>query len=159
MRIPGTTEYSVYFGDTAGRIFDLNGEGVSGDAGSYDIDVVRNLRHITQSDGINLMSSALRVTVQYRRLNQVSFTTSARWSDEFNTSDATVILKGASTVDSGYYGGSFYYLGTTYYGPSHSGDDVISHINFSLVGKGPGCLLTFSTSDTLKYQIDHVELS
>lgn len=158
MRRPGTNEYTVYFGDSAGRVFDLNGEGVAGDAGSFDIDVVRKVRHVTASDGINLMSSVLKGTLQYRRLNTLPFNINARWSDEFNESDATVILKGAVTENAGYYGGEFYYIGLTYYGPSFGGIDWISHINFSLVGKSPGCLLTFSTSDTLNYQVDHCDL-
>lgn len=159
LRKPGTSEYSVYFGGTDGRIFDINGEGIEGDAGVEDITVVRRTRHITEDDGVRFMRRAgIHGRLQYRRLNIVPFNISADWADEFNQSDATVILKGGITDLAAYYGGPYYYFGPWYYGPAFAGGDGVSHINFSNVGKAPGCFLTFSTHQTLTYQVDWVEI-
>lgn len=156
---PGTTEYSVYFGASDGRILDLNGEGLSGDAGSSSVVVVRRTRQITESDGHNFMRSVLDGRVRYRRMNEVSLSVTADWADEFSSSTANLILKGGVAASGvAYYGGEYYYGGSNYYGQPVSGNDIVSHIKFSCVGKGPGCFLTLSTSQTKQYQVDLLEI-
>lgn len=155
MRRPGTSEYTVYFGASDGRIFDFNGSGVNGDAGSSDIEVVRKTGFIPNSK----LGHIARGSVQYRRINEVSFNVELDWADEYAISTATVSLKGPPAGDTGvYYSGSVYYSGAFYYAQGFSFSDKISHQNFSTVGKGPGFFVTMSSLDTKSYQVDNVEL-
>lgn len=159
IRRPGTTEYSVFFGSSDGRIFDLNGNGASGDAGSNDISVVRATRLITDADGVNLLNGVNRGSIRYRRSNALSFNIQARWSDELSESTSTVALKAdASLSGRAYYSGAYYYSGTIYYNSAAFTDGAVSNINFSLVGRGPAVSLTFSTTSTKPYEVQMVEL-
>lgn len=159
MRMPGTMTQSVYFGGSAGQIFDLNGTGVTGDGGTTDISVIRKTRFIDQKDGINFFAHITRGNVQYRRINEVSFNIELDWGDEYNESTATVVLKGPPASDtSPMYGGAFYYGGSSYYSQGFEFANKISHQNFSFVGKGSGCFMTCSTQDTLPFQVDSVTL-
>lgn len=159
MRRPGSSLYSVYFGSSDGRIFDLNGSGLAGDAGSSAIQLIRKSRLITEADGINLMRHVPRGRVQYQRLNQVAFNIEMDWADEYVASTASLILKGSPAGNTGaFYGGAYYYGGTTYYSQGFSFLNKISHQNFSFVGRGPGCYVTCSSLTPLQYQVDNVEL-
>jgi hypothetical protein len=159
MRMPGTTAYSVYFGDSAGRIFDLNGTGTNGDAGSSDIQVIRKARLIQESDGINFQRHITRGNVQYRRINEVSFNVELDWADEYTSNTATVLLKGPPPGDSGaFFGGSVYFGGAFYFNQGFAFADKISHQNFSFVGRGPGVFITCSSLSSKKYQVDSLEL-
>ena len=159
MRIPGDTGYTVYFGDSAGRIFDLNGTGTSGDAGSSDIQLIRKTRLITQDDGINFMRHITRGGVQYRRTNEVSFSVELDWADEYVSSTASVTLKGLPPSDVGrYFSGDVYFGGAFYFNQGFAFNDKISNQNFSTVGRGPGCFVTCSSLTSKTYQVDSVEL-
>ena len=159
MRIPGTTNTSVYFGGPTGQIFDFNGSGQSGDAGSASILVVRKTRFIENKDGINFQRRVFRGTTRYRRINEISFNVTVSWGDEYTDSVSTFTLKGPPAGEEGaFYGGTVYYGGTTYYMEGFEFANKISHQNFSNVGKGPGCFLTFSTYDTVPYQVDFIEI-
>src|ERR1051325_4371610 len=52
MRVPGSSNYSVLFGDSSGRIYDLNGNG-NGDAGNTDITLVRSTRFLGAESGLD----------------------------------------------------------------------------------------------------------
>jgi len=155
MRRPGTTETTVYFGASDGRVFDMNGTGTSGDAGASSIQLIRktrlyesNVRHITRGN------------VQYRRMNEVSFSVSVDWADEYNTSAASVTLKGPPSSDTGvYFGGPIYFGGANYFNQGFSFVDRISHQNFSQVGRGTAASATFSALTTKTWQVDNVELA
>jgi hypothetical protein len=159
MKRPGTTEYSVYFGGSAGQIFDLNGSGTSGDSGSSEIQTIRKTRFIDSRDGINFLRHVTRGNVQYRRTNEVSFNIELDWGDEYNTSEATLTLKGSPDGDTSiFYGGSGYYGGSFYYNQGFSFVGKISHQNFSLVGRGSGAFMTCSCLSDKTYQVDHIEI-
>ena len=159
MRKPGTTDYTVYFGDSSGNIYDLNGTDGGGDAGSTKVAVVRNTRFISNIDGIDMMRSVTKGTVRYRRIDQVSFSVSLDYGDEYAESTASVTLKGAaSTGTVPLYGDTIYYGGSNYYNGGLAFANKISHSNFSTVGKGPGATMTASVEDTGSWQVDWVEL-
>lgn len=159
MRMPGTADYTVYFGDSTGRIFDFNGTGVSGDAGSSEIQLVRKSRLVTQDDGINFIRHITRGTVQYRRLNEVSFNVGLDWADEYVESIASLTLKGPPAGDTGaYWGGEVYWGGSFYWNQGFEFADKISNQNFSTVGRGPGCFITCSSLTSKTYQVDTVEI-
>lgn len=160
IRIPGTSDYSVYFGSSNGRIFDLNGEGRVGDAGSSDISVVRKSRYISEEDGVNFQGGVTKVKIRYRRIYDMSLNLSMDWADEFSESDAAVSLKGDTTLtEPSYYGGDVYYGGLFYYGSVAIASGKISHINTDFVGRGPGGTLTCSTTDVLPYQVEMLEIT
>jgi hypothetical protein len=158
MRIPGTTNHSVYFGDSSGRLFDLNGSGGSGDGGTSTVSLVRKTRTIDEKDQIDFISGITEGSVQYRRIGQCSFSISFDWADEYNTSTVSVTLKGpVAGSGAAYFGGAYYFGGTIYFGGSDYADKI-SHQIFSAVGKASSCRLTFSADNNILYQVDNVEL-
>jgi hypothetical protein len=167
MKRPGTQEYSVYFGDSVGRIFDLNGEG-AGDAGSEDIMVLRKTRFIQDGEGgdkngrgaLNLMKRVLDGVVTYRRIfNSCDVTVSFDWGDEYNVSSSVITLKGAPSGSAGvYYGGGSYYSGSAYFSQGSAYSNKISSQTFSPTGKGPGFFCSVSLETTTDFQIDSIEL-
>jgi hypothetical protein len=158
LRIPSGTNYTVYFGDSAGKIYDLNGTGATGDGGTASIVVNRTTRIIDGRDGLKTMNHVTHGTVEYARIEQVSVSITLDWSDEYSSSTASVLLAGATAANSGvYYGGSYYFGGANYYSQGVSFLNRISHKNFSHVGKGPGCTITVTTNSPLNYQINHID--
>ena len=158
MRIPGGTGYSVFFGDSSGKVYDLNGTGVSGDGGTSAIQCVRKTRIIDDRDGIKTQRSVTKGRVEYSRVSQVSLSVSLDWSDEYSTSTASVTLNGATASTSGaYFSGSIYFGGAVYFSQGFAFAQRVSHKNFSNVGKGPGFTCTVSTEDNLPYQVNFIE--
>lgn len=167
MKRPGSQVYSVYFGDAAGRILDLNGSGTN-DASLKALQVSRKTRYIQNGEGVdkfgrgglNFMKSMLHGEVTYRRIaTACDVTLSFDWGNEYNISSSVVTLKGAPTAFSGvYYGGGSYYNGTAYYSQGQSFAQKISSQSFSPTGKGPGFFFTTSLETGVSFQIDNVEL-
>lgn len=161
MRIPGTSVYSVYWVDSSGRVFDLNGTGTSGDAGSQSIEVSRKSRLI---DGqvVNPWPWQRRNPkgrVYYRRVGESELSIALDWSDEYNTSTSTVTLKGPPAGDTGaYFGGPVYFGGSVYFGQGFAFVDKESSRGFSPVGKGPGFFATVTSEGTVRYDVDRIEL-
>lgn len=167
MKMPGTNVYSVYFGDSVGRIFDMNGTG-TGDAGSKNISILRKTRFIFNGEGgdknnrgaLNLMKSVLAGLLTYRRFfDSCDVTISFDWGDEYNESSSVVTLKGAPSGSDGvYYSGDAYYGGADYYSEGLAFAQKISSQSFSPTGKGPGFSLSVSLDTANTFQIDSVEL-
>lgn len=160
---PGTTTYSVFFGDDTGRIFDLYGSGTSGDGGSTSATVTcsRRSRHI----GVEVMDpwpyidENITGHVRYRRLVAASATISFDWDDEYSTTSNVVSLKGPPSNDpSPYFGGAFYYNDGMYYNAGFSANRRVSSMNINPGGKGPGFFLTVSAASATPWQIDQVEM-
>jgi hypothetical protein len=167
MKRPGTQEYSVFFGDEVGRIFDLNGQG-TGDAGTEDLMILRKTRYIQDGEGgdktgrgaLNLMSKVMDGVVTYRRVfNPCDVTIAFDWGDEYNVSQSTITLKGAPSGSAGvYYGGGSYYNGSAYFSQGSAFANKISSQTFSPTGKGPGCFVSVSLETDTNFQIDTIEL-
>lgn len=165
MKRPGTQIYSVFFGDSVGRIFDLNGEG-SGDAGSEDLRVVRKTRYISDGEKggggepLNLKKKVLSGRVSYRRIvNPCDVTVSFDWGDEYKVTESVITLKGAPSASAGvYYGGGFYYNDDAYFSQGSAFAEKISSQTFSPTGKGPGFFCTVSLETDTDFQIDHIDI-
>jgi hypothetical protein len=154
MRKPGTTDTSVYYGSSDGKIFDLNGTGTSGDGGTTSIQLIRKSRLV--GTDIHHIS---RGNVQYRRVNAVSLNIEMDWADEYNTSTATVTLKGPGVGDVGvYFGSAIYFGGTIFFGQGFAFSDRVTHQNFSSVGRGNAAFLTLSALTSKNWQADNLEL-
>lgn len=168
MKRPGTQEYSVFFGDDAGRVFDLNGTG-TGDAGSSNIAVLRKTRYIYDGEGgnnqgrgaIDTKNKVMHGVIQYRRVaSACDATLSFDWGDEYNTSSSVIPLKGAPTASAGIYwgGGTYWGAGTAYWSLGGAFARKISNQTFSPTGKGPGFFLSVSLDTTTDFQIDSIDL-
>ncbi len=167
MKMPGTQVYSVYFGDSVGRIFDINGTAGAGDVGTSTVAVLRRTRYIYQGEGvdkygrggINLTNQVLHGTVQYRRVaTSCDVTISFDWGDEYNVSSSVITLKGAPTSFSGnYWGDTKYWSGaSTYWSAGLAFLQKISNQTFSPTGKGPGFFCSVSLDTKTDFQIDNL---
>lgn len=160
---PGTSTYSIFFGDDAGRIFDLYGSNTIGDAGSSSntVQASRRSRHI----GVEVLNpwpyieENITGHVRYRRNVPVDLTVQFDWDDEYNTTMNVVRLKGPLASDpSPYFGGSFYYNGTAYYNQGGGAIGRVASINLNPGGKGPGFYITVSANTSSPFQVDQIEL-
>jgi hypothetical protein len=159
MRRQGDTDYSVFFGDSSGRIFDLNGTGTSGDGGSATVEVVRKTRFLGEESGLGYQKRIPRARLRYQRVAQCSVSVALEFGDEYHTSTASVTLDGPLTADSAaYFGGEFYFGDTIYFNMGSGSPGVKSHINTSFVGRGSVVTKTVSSSTNIRYHIDHIEL-
>lgn len=160
---PGTQVYSVYFGDSTGRIFDLYGTGATGDAGSSNntVQVYRKSRHI----GVEVLAPWPYVDenitghVRYRRIVAVNLTISFDWDDEYSTTKNVIALKGPPANDPApYFGGAFYFGGSSYYNQGFSAARRVASMNINPGGKGPGFFISLSANASSPFQVDSVEL-
>jgi hypothetical protein len=158
MKLPGTSNYSVLFGDSSGRIFNLNGTG-NGDSGDTDITLNRDTRFLGEESGLNYVRKIPKARIRYQRTQQCSLSLALRWGDEYNTSTASVTLEGPLTGDqAAYFGGSFYFGDTEYFNVGSGSSGVKSHINTSLVGRGSVVTMNVSSTNRVRYHVDHIEL-
>ena len=162
MYLPGTTTYTVIWGDNAGHLFDMNGTGASGDAGSYQVNTSRTTRLIDETviNPFPWASEILLGKVQYHRdAAQSTLNLSFSWSDEYNVSTSAITLKGPTTGNTGpCYNRSSYYNDSAYYSQGFQFSDTVSNQHFSPSGKGPGFYLTLGNQGTTQWRIDHLEL-
>lgn len=164
MRRPGTTEYSVYFGDANGAIYDLNGSGASGDAGSSSIKCLRRSRHI----GSEILEKDARWPwrqkivdgrIRYRRVGQADVSVTLNWDDELVIPSTTITLKGPTTGNTNvYFGGTIYFGGSIYFNQGFQFAQSIATRGFSPVGKGDGFYLDVSAENNVRWDIDSLLL-
>lgn len=164
IRRPGSSTYSVYFGDTAGTIYDLNGSG-TGDAGNTNITGVRGTRSLSYIEnapsGIaDYRKKNMEGVVRYQQTEECAIAFSVDWADEFNTSTADITLNGAdgSPDNGGYFGGDFYFGGSVYFGgvPNQVGKKAKKQ--FSMVGHSDVLTTEISWTNNARFHIDNVEL-
>jgi hypothetical protein len=165
MYSPGTTSYSVYWGDSTGNVFDLNGTGTT-DSGTYPIPFLRKTRALDPELYEMLlkrtypyMHRMLTGRVQYRRVGSNQLTVSIDWNDEYNTESCLLFLKGPPVGDTGlYFGGPNYFGGLFYFNTGTSFAGKVSSYEFSPAGRGPGFFLSLSGDISGSFQVDHIEL-
>lgn len=161
MYIPGTTNFTTYWGDSTGNIYDMNGVG-NGDAGTYSINLSRTTRVIdmTVIAPFPWAGDILMGKVMYHRDSApTSLNISFAWSDEYNTSISSVLLKGPPTNNNGAcWNRSSYWNGSSYWSQGFQFSDVISHQTFSPTGKGSGFYLTIGTQGVNTWRVDQLEL-
>lgn len=159
---PGTSIYSVFFGDSTGRVFDLYGTNVVGDANSATSPIVayRKSRHI----GVEVLNpwpyvdENLTGHVRYTRQVAATFTLSIDWDDEYNTTQNVLSLKGPPAGDpTPYFGGSFYFNGTSYYSQGFGAARKRSSMNIDPGGKGPGFYASVYCSSAAPFQVNQIE--
>lgn len=159
MRRQGGDNYSVFFGDESGRIFDLNGTGNGGDGGTTDVTMVRKTRFLGEEAGLNYHRKIPQAKIRYQRTTQCSIDVTLDWGDEYSSSTASVTLEGSLVADpAAYFGGNFYFGDTIYFNVSQGEAGHKSHINTSFVGRGSVVTKTVSSTNKVRFHIDHIEL-
>lgn len=168
MKQPGTQVYTVYFGDSVGRIFDMNGDAGGGDAGSQSIAVLRRTRYIANGEGgdqkgggaLSALTHNVSGLVSYRRIaTSCDLSVTFDWGDEYNRSTSVIPLKGSPTASAGvYFGSGSYFSGTAYFSQGSAYARKISSQSFSPTGKGPGCFIEASLDTSTDFQIDYIDV-
>lgn len=158
MKRPGQDTYTVFFGDSSGVVYDLNGTG-NGDAGSTDITVNRDTRFLGEEVGVDYRRKTPKMKIEYERVEACDLNITVSWGDEYTDSTSTVMLKGPLVSDpSSYWGGSFYFGGLFYFGGAVVSAGVKSHINTDAVGRGYPAKMNVSSTGRVRYHIDWIEL-
>jgi hypothetical protein len=158
MRYPSTLTYTVMFGDATGHIFDINGD-VSGDASTYNIATLRELRLVDAVDNLDYRRRILHGRVTYRRIGDCDLTLFFDWPDEYNVSDSTIRLKGPPAGEvAAYYSASSYYNDIAYYNMGSAFANKISSRGFSPTGRSYGVTMGMQLDTKVRFQIDYIDL-
>lgn len=160
LRRPGATTYSVYWGDSSGNIYDMNGVGESGDGGTDEIFSIRKTYYLDSDElGVDYRNGPLFGRINYVRIKEVEAVLTFEWGDDYHAPTSTIILKGAPDGDTGnYYGQNKYYGGTHYYGEGFTFVNRVSSRGFSPTGRGPGFSFSIEVSSDKKFRILEVEI-
>jgi hypothetical protein len=155
MRLPGTTEYTVYFGGPIGQVFNLNGSG-DGDGGTKAISANRVFAPIYDD---KFYKHSIRGSLYYRKSAPATFFIDADWIDELSVSTVQITLDGPSATDTGvYWGSDIYYSGGEYYNAGFEFSEKQTRQNFSHVGKGPGVTFSCYATSTSRWVVDYIEI-
>lgn len=156
MEFPESTSdaSTVIFGDDSGNLYNLNGSGVNGDAGTDEIEMIRRLP-LHEFD----YSTFFAGRIGYRRLGQCDLNMGFSWGDERNETSLTVTLKGITGVSpQNYYGGAKYYNGGNYYSEGIVGGGNPVTKGFSAIGKGTSVFVTLGITTNERYEIDFLSV-
>lgn len=153
MRKPGSTDYFVYYGDSVGNIYQLDGTG-TGDNGNTDVTVYRRTKYFDNIEGFNPRLQQLRGEIVYRRVADVNLLMDFEWGDDYAINRCTVPLAGPPVGDgSGYFGGSSYFGGSFYWNSGFFYADRVSTKGFSPVGRGVGFHLELTVTSSQQFDI------
>lgn len=155
MYIPGTTTYRVFWGDSVGKVHYFEGT-TAGDGDT--LNAIVTSRKTALKEG-NVLTNILMGNVQYRRLAEVELNIAVNFAEEYNTSTASITLKGPTTSQtSGVFGGTAYFGGAFYFSQAFVAASQPSVRAFSNVGFGRAFTVETSITSTSTFQIDFVEL-
>ena len=158
MRAPGTDNYFVYFGDSVGNIYRLEGTG-DGDNGDTDIEAYRRTKFYDDIEGFNPMLEQLRGRIYYRRVADVDVVMDFEWGEDYAINTCTVPLAGPPVGDSGgYWGGTGYFGGSFYWNSGFFYADRVSTKGFSPIGRGVGFHLELSITSSQLFDIMKIEV-
>lgn len=163
MRQPGGDNYYVYFGDSAGKIYQLEGTS-AGDAGSEDIETYRKSAFFEElqdehGNPLNPSEDVIRGRVYYRRIADVDLLMDFEWADDYSTTRCTVPLDGPAQGDTAsYFGGSAYFGGSFYFNTGFLLSQRVSTKGFSPVGRGPGFYLSTTVQSDLMFDVMKIEI-
>ena len=150
---PGTTEYYVFWGDSAGHVFYMDGAD-EGDGDTADeISTSRTTKLIDADATANVLIGSVR----YRRLNEVSLSIKVEWAEDLSESTATVQLKGQTEGSVFVWGGGSYWGAGSYWGSVTTSLRRPSGRSFSHVGYGPAFTVTASVTSEKEFHVDHLE--
>lgn len=163
MRQPGGSNYYVYFGDSSGNIFQLDGTS-AGDAGDTVIEASRKsafFQKLTDDfkNIIDPQTDSIRGRVYYRRVADCDLLMDFEWADDFSVNRCTVPLNGpAQSDDASYFSGSSYFGGLFYFNTGFALSQRVSTKGFSPVGRGPGFFLTTTIQSDQEFDVMKIEV-
>jgi len=154
LRVPGGTDYTVYWGDSAGQIFDINGTGTSGDAGTTSINIKRKTRDIEE---LRTIDEILSGRIEYRRKGAMTVDLIFDWAVEYSEVTVSVPLKAPITSGGAtFFGGENYFSSSIYFNQGTVAGDKVSSVGFSPPGKGGGFFVELTTSTTVNFLINKI---
>ena len=147
---PVTNEEYVYFGDSSGNFYQLEGVD-SGDAGSASIIASRTSRVFTVP--LDTQAFDIEGWIKYRKDAAATVTITVLWQgmSVYNQSK-TIALPAASGV---FYGGSVYYGGSFYYG---SATQQLTRQVFTVPGKSNEFQVKVEIEGTSNFRINEIGL-
>ena len=159
LRRPGASTYTVYWGDNAGNIYDMDGTG-DGDGGTDSIFSTRKTYYLDTEDlGVDYRQGSLIGRLKYIRINEVEAVLTFDWGDDYHSPIVTMILKGSPDGDTGnYYGQAKYYGGTVYYNEGFTFKNRVSSRGFSPTGRGPGFSFSIEVNSKKFFNIVEIEI-
>jgi hypothetical protein len=163
MRKPGGTEWFVYFGGSAGQIYQMDSD-AAGDPSSTSIESYRRSKFNEMFEDkygnpVQPEYDRLRGRVFYRRISDVELLIDVEWADDYSISRCTVPLEGPSTSDGAFYfGGSWYFGGDYYWNTGFQFSQRTSTKGFSPVGRGPGFYISTIVSSVQDFDILKLEI-
>lgn len=154
LRVPGTTNYSVYFGGPQGQIYDLHGSGAA-DAGSTLIAAYRKSKLISE---LNTVDDFVSGRVHYRRKGVCDLVLEFEWSENYANSRCLVPLLGPITSGGvAFWGGDVYWSGDNYWNQGGVEEFRVSTSGFSAVGKSTSFFLTVTIASTVDFLVNKIE--
>ena len=163
MRQPGGTDWHVYWGDSAGRIFQMEGDS-NGDPSSTEVESYRRSRFFEMFENkygtrVDPMYDRLRGRVYYRRVADNDLLLDVEWADDYAINRCTVPLEGPSTSDGAFYfGGAWYFGGAYYWNTGFQFSQRTSTKGFSPVGRGPGFYISTTISSVQTFDVLKLEI-
>jgi hypothetical protein len=163
IRKPGSTAYYVYFGDSIGNIYQMDGTG-TGDAGTTAINTSRKSKLVElfqdkYGNVIDPNNKQIRGRVYYRRVSSTDLLLDFEWADDYAINRCTVPLEGPGTSDgAAYFGGSGYFGGTYYFNVGFQLSQRTSTKGFSPIGRGPGFYVTATVQSTQTFDVLKLEI-
>jgi len=168
VRDAGEEDYTVYWGDADGAIFNINGTGIEGDAGggvnghsgTHPINVMRKTRVIME---LNTNDEVMLGRLEYTRGDSINVDLTFSWLDELNEVTCTIPLKETLAYSEGaYWGDTELYWNDTadvhYWSDFQIASDAEqrSNVGFSAVGKSSGCVVKIMIAGVGDYTISRI---
>lgn len=149
MRQPGGSAYYVYWADSSGRLYQMDGTG-DGDPSTTNINTQRRSKLIKTVES----ARGVRGRVDYKRKADIDLLMDFEWADDYAVNRCTVPLDGPPVGDpGGYFGGSSYFGGLFYFNSGFFYSDRISSKGFAAIGRGSGFYLTLTVQSTQQFDI------
>lgn len=158
MRQPGGSNYYVYWGDSIGRIFKMDGIGY-GDGGTVQVETHRKSRYIDKIEGLDLNLMRWRGRVEYRKIAACSLEMNFEWADDYAVNRCLVPLEGpGASGPGGYFGGPGYFGGLFYFNAGFQLALKTSSKGFSPIGRGPGFYVSLTVSSNQTFDITKISV-
>ena len=150
MRRPGSDRFYVYFGDSVGRIYQLEGTGV-GDPATTVIETTRRSKYL---DEFNTEVDRIRGRVEYKRISDADLLMDFEWADDYAIQRSVVPMEGPPVGDpANYFNASAYFGGVFHFNSGFQFSQRVSTKGFAPVGRGPGFHLTLTVQSTQPFDI------
>lgn len=150
-------EYTVYWGDSIGNIYDLNGTGVDGDSSTYSVQATRTTRILNEEDTIN---DILHGRIEYRRKGACDMEMQFDWSEAYATTTCSVPLKGPIiNTGTNFWNSSsddIYWNESEYWNEGGVEDFKVSTSGFTASGKGLSYILKTTIDSTVNFLVNKI---